>query len=219
MRNTKWMALKQTALAVALIGTAVSAYAATVTNMTVGGGTFSMGVFDSGQNWTNTGNPSANLVGGYTNLGTLFQFNGSGGAVNAFTGDGTTAPYGGGMVNGGPVPTFDTSGSTISGNLSSWTVFWNGTNFNQGADPVSGTWNSSTGAYNIAWTSTIHGGPFSGQTGSWSFNGVATAGTAITPPTTNPTGGTSPVPEASMTAMMLTGLALLRVLTRKNRFS
>ncbi|MHB8414917.1 MAG: hypothetical protein ACYDB1_05975, partial [Acidiferrobacteraceae bacterium] len=112
MRNMKWTALKQTALAVALIGTAVSAYAATITNMTISSGTFAMGVFDSGQNWTNTGNPSANLVGGYNNFGTLFQFNGSGGAVNAFTGNGTTAPYGGTPVNGGTVPSFDTSGST-----------------------------------------------------------------------------------------------------------
>lgn len=219
MRNTKWMTLRQAALAVALASAAVNAYAATVTNMTVAGGTFSMGVFDSGQTWTNSGNPSANLVGGYNNLGTLFQFNGSGGAVMGFTGNGTTAPDGGTPVTGGPVPTFDATGSTITGNLSAWTVFWNGTNFNQGASPVSGTWNATTGAYNMSWSSTIHGGPFSGQTGDWSFHGIATAGASTpTVPTTPGTGPTAPVPEASTTAMMLVGLTLLGgLITRRRR--
>ncbi|MHB1950995.1 MAG: PEP-CTERM sorting domain-containing protein [Acidiferrobacteraceae bacterium] len=223
MRKMKWMTLRQTAFAVALASAAVNAYAATVTNMTVAGGTFSMGVFDSGQNWTNTGNPSANLVGGYNNFGTLFQFNGSGGAVNGFTGDGTTAPYGGTPVTGGPVPTFDATGSTITGNLSAFTVFWNGTNFNQGANPVSGTWNATTGAYNVSWSSTINGGPFNGQTGNWSLNGIATVGTSTPPPTTTPgtpgTGPTAPVPEASTTAMMLIGLTLLGGLVTRRRKS
>lgn len=221
MRKTKWMTLRKTAFVVVLTSTVVNAYAATVTNMTVAGGTFSMGAFDSGQNWTNTSNPSANLVGGYNNFGTLFQFNGSGGAVMGFTGDGTTAPDGGTAVAGGPVPTFDATGGAITGNLSAWTVFWNGTNFNQGASPVSGTWNGTTGAYNMGWSSTIHGGPFNGQTGDWSFHGIATAGASspTTGPTTPGTGPTSPVPEASTTAMLLVGLTLLGGVVSRRRKS
>lgn len=213
----KRMTLEKTLLAIILAGCTASAYAATVSNMTVTGGTFAMpGVTTSTVNWTNGGNPGANLVGGYNQFGTLFNFFGS--AAKGFAGSGTTAPYGGTPVNGGPVPSFTTSGSTISGDVSAWTIYWNGTNFNQGANPVSGSWNPTTGAYNIAWTSHIVGGPFGGYTGDWSFTGMATAASGV--PTPSPSSGPSPspVPEASTTAMMLAGLTLLGgLLTRRRR--
>lgn len=210
----KRMTLKKTLFAIALAGCTASAYAATVSNMTVSGGTFAMpGVTTGTVNWTNSGNSSANLVGGYNQFGTLFSFFGSN--VKGFTGNGTTAPYGGTPVNGGAVPSFTTSGSTIGGNLSAWTVYWNGTNFNQGANPVSGGWNPTTGAYNISWTSHIVGGPFNGFTGDWSFAGTATAAGGTPIPSSGPS--PSPVPEASTTAMMLAGITLLGALMTRRR--
>lgn len=221
----KRMTLKKTLLAVALAGCTASAYAATVTNMTVTGGTFNLGGSPGTPNpWTPAS--SFNLVGGYGQFGQMFTFFND--PVMGFTGNGTTAPYGGTPVNGGPVPTFSATGTgssgSITGNLSAFTVNWNGTNFNQGASAASGTWNPSSGAYHIAWSSKVVGGPFNGQTGNWSFNGIATAGSSApttTPtPTNSPTSGPSPVPEASTTAMMLVGVTLLGgLLTRRRRLS
>lgn len=121
--------------------------------------------------------------------------------VNVFSGDGTYAPYGGAPVTGGnPIAaTVDADTGTITVDLSSWTAFWNGTNFNQGSSAASGTWNAVTGAYDIAWSSTVSGGPFDGQTGNWSLQGVAA------------------VPEASTYGMMLAGLGLVGFAVRRRK--
>jgi hypothetical protein len=141
-----------------------------------------------------------NLIGDINvAYGSSFTF--FGGPVNVFSGDGTYAPYGGAAVTGGaPISAMlDATAGTISVDLSSWTAYWNGTNFNQGSAAATGTWDSGTGAYNISWSSTVVGGPFNGQTGNWSLQGVAA------------------VPEASTYGMMLAGLGLVGFAVRRRK--
>jgi hypothetical protein len=168
------MMFKKTLLAAALTGAAIAANAATlgVTSMTMTGGSFDLGgAPGTPGSWSASGEL---ISSGYQAFGSFFTFFGQ--PVNVFTGDGTSAPYGGTAVTGGPVPsaTVDDVAGTISVDLSAWTAYWNGTNFNQGSPSISGTWNSGTGVYNIGWASTVVGGPFNGQTGNWTLTGVAT---------------------------------------------
>ena len=76
---------------------------------------------------------------------------------------------------------------TLTGDLSAFSVAWNGQQFNQGTpkpdgslpgltSEVSGTLDASTGRYVIEWVSQIVGGPFDGFTGVWHLEGVFTAG-------------------------------------------
>lgn len=138
------------------------------------------------------------LVDGYGTQAALFSFFGS--PVGVFTGNGTMAPLGGAPVSGGPVPSGTATASTISFNMSAFTANWNGTNFNQGNSTVTGTYNSTTGAFSATWNSLIVGGPFNGFTGTWSVNGVAAA-----------------VPEAETYAMMLAGLGLVGSMVARRR--
>ncbi len=72
----------------------------------------------------------------------------------------------------------DTNG-VLSGKLSSWSVGWNNTNFNQGAPSLSGgtytgptgTYKAKSGKYTLTWTSEISGGPFNDFTGEWYLTG------------------------------------------------
>lgn len=71
----------------------------------------------------------------------------------------------------------------LSGDLSSLGVAWNQQHFNQGspkpdgsrpgatAGPV-GTYDRTTGAYTLTWSTQIVGGPFNDFTGIWHFEGV-----------------------------------------------
>lgn len=75
----------------------------------------------------------------------------------------------------------DCTGSlcTMTGDLSSWEVMWNGSAFEQGPRPdmngpftsATGTYDRSTGEYHLQWTSQIKGGPFGGVTGYWVLEG------------------------------------------------
>jgi len=114
-------------------------------------------------------------------------------------------PFGGVAVPGGNFVTGTTTASTITMDLSSWTNNWGtppGTNFNTGADPVTGTYDSMTGAFSMSWSTVIQGGSFDGNEAFWTFNGVAAA---------------APVPEASTYGMMLAGLGLVGFAVRRRK--
>ncbi len=151
--------------------------------------------------WSFSG-AGTNLIGlQNTVLGSSFTF--FGGPVDVFVGDGTYAPISGATVpvqGGNPVSAvLDADAGTITVDLSAWTASWNGTNFNQGSSAATGTWNSTSGAFDISWASTVVGGPFNGQTGNWSLQGVAA------------------VPEASTYGMMLAGLGLVGFAVRRRK--
>ncbi|MHB1913375.1 MAG: PEP-CTERM sorting domain-containing protein [Acidiferrobacteraceae bacterium] len=211
--------LRKTLLAAALVGVALNAHAMQVQNMTAGNGNYFVTLASGsnsnsiGSNWTNTVNPGANLVGGFVNLGqistNLQTANQQSGYPYAFTSNGTTAPDGGTATGfSAPVPSFTVTATsattgTISGNLSAWTLYYSGVNYNQrptdnvgNSIPITGTWDPSTGAYSLSWGSftTLSGGTT--VTSTWTMNGIAT-----------------PVPEASTSAMMLVGLTLVGGMT------
>ncbi|HZN14235.1 MAG TPA: hypothetical protein VFB78_08215 [Acidimicrobiales bacterium] len=90
-----------------------------------------------------------------------------------------------------PAIQVDPSGK-LTGDLRAWEATWNKQNFNQGAPkpdgstpqlttPVHGTYNATTGAFLLEWTSTIVGGPFNEFTGSWHLAGTFRGGAAASP--------------------------------------
>ncbi|MHB8455192.1 MAG: VPLPA-CTERM sorting domain-containing protein [Acidiferrobacterales bacterium] len=105
-----------------------------------------------------------------------------------FAGDATyvgTNPISYQSGNSYAAPTADLSNCvgnscTLSVDLSSWEVMWNGSAFQQGPRPVNtgpfvpavGTYDTGTHAYSLTWTSQISGGPFNGVTGHWHIDGV-----------------------------------------------
>jgi hypothetical protein len=81
-----------------------------------------------------------------------------------------------------PAPSLTIHGSKVSADLSSFSVSWNNQYFNQGSpkpdgsDPgithaATGSYNASTGAMTLSWTSEVVGGPFDKFTGSWHLVG------------------------------------------------
>jgi hypothetical protein len=71
----------------------------------------------------------------------------------------------------------------LSGDLRAWEATWNKQDFNQGSPkpdgstpklttPAHGTYDATTGAFVLEWTSTIVGGPFNEFTGSWHLTGT-----------------------------------------------
>lgn len=203
------MQFKSTLLALALVAASSSAFAssAAITDMSLSSGTFYMaGVSASPTAWTNTANPTANLVGSYNSFGALFNFFGHN--VSAYTaasnlGDANTAA---GTIAGGPIPsgTMDTTAGTLNVNLSSLFANWNGSDFNQGNSSVTGTLSGCSGntcTYNMSWSSLIVGGAFNGYTGTWTATGTAIAA----------------VPEASTYGMMVVGLGLVGAAVMRRR--
>jgi hypothetical protein len=81
------------------------------------------------------------------------------------------------------VPSIVNNAGTLSGDLRALGVAWNNQQFNQGspkpdgshpgltAGPT-GTYDPSSGAFTLDWTSTIVGGPFNNFTGKWHFEGT-----------------------------------------------
>ncbi len=69
---------------------------------------------------------------------------------------------------------------TLSMDLSSWEVMWNGSAFEQGPRPLNsgpfvpavGTYDLATSAYSLTWNSHIKGGPFNGVIGTWHLEGT-----------------------------------------------
>ena len=90
-----------------------------------------------------------------------------------------------------PAPKVTVNGSSLSADLRSFSVSWNNQYFNQGAPKpngsfpgntraATGTYNASTRAFTLNWTSQVIGGPFDKFTGKWHLEGtfVPTAGTS-----------------------------------------
>jgi hypothetical protein len=100
-------------------------------------------------------------------------------AVNFALSSNPADPVSGAKV---PAPSIKVSGGKISGDLSALNVAWNHQQFNQGAPKPdgslpgisaapTGTYDASTGAYTLDWSSEIIGGPFNGFTGVWHLEG------------------------------------------------
>jgi hypothetical protein len=79
-------------------------------------------------------------------------------------------------------PTVTDHGGRLTGDLRGFAVTWNNQNFNQGSpkpdgsypgdtEPVTGTYDASTGAFTLSWTSEVVGGPFDKFTGKWHLAG------------------------------------------------
>ncbi|MBI3188891.1 MAG: VPLPA-CTERM sorting domain-containing protein [Gammaproteobacteria bacterium] len=179
--------MKKTALAAALFVITGAANAAVVTSMTITGGAFNMGTtnlgvagcqiggFGSHQCITSgstidtddglfEGSASSSLVG--------LSFFGS--PVNAFTA--ATATGAQPSITGNPL-SGDATGSVLTMDVGSWYANWSGTNFLQGptGGMATGTYDSTTGAFTLSWSSLIVGGPFNGQIGNWNLVGTVTA--------------------------------------------
>lgn len=82
-----------------------------------------------------------------------------------------------------PAPRILVEDGTLTGELAAFAAAWNGQHFNQGAPKPdgslpgetatpTGTYDESTGAYTLDWTSQIVGGPFNSFTGVWHLEGV-----------------------------------------------
>lgn len=81
-----------------------------------------------------------------------------------------------------PAPQVTVSNGHLSADLRAFSVTWNNQYFNQGAPKpdgsypgntgaATGTYNSSTGAFTLQWTSQVVGGPFDKFTGLWHLQG------------------------------------------------
>jgi hypothetical protein len=115
-----------------------------------------------------------------------------------------------------PAPSLTVHGDTVSANLSSFSVSWNNQYFNQGSPkpdgsdpgitrPATGTYDASTGAMTLSWTSEVVGGPFDKFTGSWHMVGRFVSSTsASTGSSTHSGGGAAPAaagsPQATSTS-------------------
>ena len=78
-------------------------------------------------------------------------------------------------------PAVDAADGVLSGDLSAFTAYYGGGNFNQGApkpdgsgEAPTGTIDPETGAYVLDWTSQIAGGSFDGFVGVWHLEGTFT---------------------------------------------
>ena len=207
------MNFKKSLLAAALAGASIVSVNAHAidTVMTVSSGQFGMGFFTGGGFLpiTSFGTGAADITDQYNPAGwdtsvgqttgvaapgaiASFAFGtGATDQVNTYTTGGTGFPvFTGSLTNG--ATTFD---------FSSFTANWGGTVFNQGNAAAALTLSNCSAAgcdYSMAWQSTIVGGPFGGQTGSWVLGGTIAA-----------------VPEASTYGMMIAGLGLVGFVARR----
>jgi hypothetical protein len=82
-----------------------------------------------------------------------------------------------------PAPHIVDSHGKLSGQIEAWSAAWNKEYFNQGSPkpggghpgltlPLTGTYNATTHAFLLTWTSQVVGGPFNGFTGYWHLTGT-----------------------------------------------
>jgi PEP-CTERM motif len=202
--------IKQSLIVLALASASLSAQAVSVPaiSMTVNGGSFTIGSTPGSPDpWTSF-SISSNMIGNTdVEYGSPFYLLSSSSPADIFNNStGAYAPYGGTAAAGGdPISaSMNLAAGTLSVDLSGWTVYWNDSNFNQGSTAATGTLSNCSGNtcnYSIAWTNMQAGGPFPGQTGSWTLTGSITA--------------SAPVPEASTWGMMLAGLSVIGAALRR----
>lgn len=105
-------------------------------------------------------------------------------------------------------PSITTTGTVLSGNLQAFGVQWNNQQFNQGSPkpdgtspanttPVTGTYNSSTGAYTLEWSSQVVGGPFNGFSAYWHLTGTFRPSGGTAAPSSGSTATTAPASSGS----------------------
>lgn len=79
-----------------------------------------------------------------------------------------------GAIDGtGSAPSLTAADGVISGDLTAFTAYYGGQAFSQGGT-VTGTIDTSTGAFVLEWSSLISGGSFNGFTGVWHLEGTFT---------------------------------------------
>ena len=173
--------MKKTALAAALALSTGVASAASITSLNVTGGEFFMGF---GGPITPTAFANMSVDGSYDGsappggTGSEASYAASSIGTFIFGGFGPVAIYTQetDSAGNGPFPgvTGDLTGTTLTLDMRSWTAWWNGTDFNQGANNVTATTDGS-GNFSATWTALVVGGPFNGQIGNWTLNGTAAA--------------------------------------------
>jgi hypothetical protein len=128
------------------------------------------------------------------------------------------------------VPSVSNSGGTLSGSLEAISVAWNKQNFNQGSPKPggsapglttvpTGTYDASTGAFTLSWTSAIVGGPFNNFTGMWHLVGTFIPNSSTPPPTTtttSPTSSSTTLATASQTGSSTTSSTTTAVAGAQN---
>lgn len=101
-----------------------------------------------------------------------------------------------------PVPQVYANGSTLTADLRAFSVTWNSQYFNQGSPkpdgsypgntkPAHGTYDASTGAFTLDWTSQVVGGPFDKFTGQWHLAGRFVPAAGGSGPVNTAPGGTN----------------------------
>jgi len=180
------MKMSHAAVAATLLtlGVSSAASAATIDAMTFTGGSFTMGVFTPVPNVVTASetiieNGVGDAAAASWSVGaaqtscvstvSCFNFNGGGAWVNVFLNN-TSTQVGGNHP--APSGTF-VNGGAITVDLTSFYANWNGTDFNQGGI-ATGTVDGA-GNFSIHWSSTIVGGSFNGNTGSWTMTGHVVA--------------------------------------------
>lgn len=121
---------------------------------------------------------------------------------------GTTALSTGNLTRG----VIGSGAATVSFDLSSWVVGWNGENIPQGGVATGTATRIARGVwdYTVSWSADITDGPFAGITGNWEVSGQLSRPVALP-------GLQAPVPEADTYAMMLAGLVLIGLMTRRHK--
>ena len=180
--------MKKSLLAAALVLATGAANAAPITTLTITGGDFAMAGAGGAINPAAFADMS---VDGSTFDGSAPTATGSEAfyattsiATFAFGFFGPVATYTAatdGVSSGFTPVTGELTGSDLTLDLNSWTAYWNGTSFNQGASGVATTVDAS-GNFTASWTALVVGGAFNGQTGSWSITGTTDAPPAVPVP-------------------------------------
>ena len=209
--------MKKTALATALLLASGGVNAAAITSLEITGGLFGLGAPPS-----DVINPAAfanmSVDGSYDGsappggVGTEASYVPTSIATFAFGFFGPVAVYTQetDSVGNGPFPgvTGDLTGTTLTLDLRSWTAWWNGTDFNQGAAGVTAT-TDVAGDFTASWSALVVGGPFDGQTGNWVINGNVAAG--------GPGPGPGPIPIPAAVWLFGSGLLGLVGVARRRR--